>query len=550
VSRYEQLADAERKTRPAINLTPVWDQLQPIGSVNGTTRELLDAFCERKRITIAALGQLGARYAVRNGRACLAFAGTNGAGRVTAVKYRPLDGNSHDSTAEDRSVWQRPIVVGEPLALNWLVAEGETDAARLLELSGGVAAVLALPAGAATFKPEWARIIPRGATCWLAYDADEDGDKGAAKAARLLGGKTVRLRPPDDVNDWCEWPGGREEFAELLAAAGRNTAELEPLDLAELLAGPLPPTPWLWHGWLARGELALVVADPKVGKSLLALGLAAAVRRGQLFLGAECARGRVGFLDFENPLDEVQKRLRAFGISADDHEGIAYFHMPQLDLVSPEAEHLLGELIRRHQLDLLVIDSARRAAPRLDENDSQSVSAVFTPLRRVSAQTQTAIPVIHHARKRIGDNPTDAGQMVRGSGDLVASVDALFYLRAKESGSFTLETVSRRGLPHEPILVHVEADDDDETIALVNVGPVALAEDKLEATLARIVDALRAGPLERQVLALRVNASPKDGTFSRALNLGWQRGQLAKTNEQTRKSNEPLVYALAPEIQP
>ena len=197
--RYEKLAAAERKPRPGVDLTPVWDKLQPIGGVNGATRAQLDAFCERKRISVAALEALGARYAVRNSRPCLAFGGVNGNGRVSAIKYRPVDGSSHDSTAENKSVWARPIVASDPLALNWLVAEGESDAARLYELSGGAAAVLTLPAGAATFKPEWARIVPRGATVWLCsrqrrrgrQGRGQSGDSarrqdGAATAARRL----------------------------------------------------------------------------------------------------------------------------------------------------------------------------------------------------------------------------------------------------------------------------------------------------------------------------------------------------------------------------
>jgi hypothetical protein len=439
-----------------------------------------------------------------------------------------------------------PLVIGNRSSLDWFAAEGESDGARLYDLIGDVAAVLVLPAGALTFKRAWAAFVPRGATVHLCHDADEAGDEGAAKAAKLLGGETVRVRPPLEGGDWCDWPGSREEFIALVqeARAGAGGAELEPLNLAELLLGPLPPTRWLWHGWLARGELALVVADPKVGKSLLALGLATAIRRGESFLGADCQAGRVGFLDFENPLDEVQKRLRAFGITAADCDRLAYWHMPRLDLASSEAEQTLRELVQRHELDLLVIDSARRAAPGLDENDSASVSSVFTPLRRVSADTGAAIPVIHHARKRIGDNPTDAGQMVRGSGDLVASVDALLYLRAKEAGSFTLETVARRGVPHEPILVRLE-EDEEERLRLINEGPVALAEDKVEAMLARIVTVLSedGGTLERAVIAMRVGSDVRDGSFQRALKLGWQRGQLAKT--EPAKVGEKALYALA-----
>jgi hypothetical protein len=334
------------------------------------------------------------------------------------------------------------------------------------------------------------------------------------------------------------------------AAAAPAVAEclpLEPIDLAEFLSRPVPPVPWLWRHWIARGDLALIVADPKVGKSLLALGLALATRKGTAFLGDPCERGRVGILDFENPREEVHRRLAAFGLGPDDVEGLMYVHMPTFDLSSPDSTALLRGLILEHALDLLIIDSIRRAAPGLEENDSAAVSAVFSPLRRLSVETGASIAAIHHARKRHADNSTDAGQMVRGSGDLVASVDTLLYLRAKEAGTFTLEhAASRRGIPHESILVRIEAEDEDR-IELVSDGPVARADDKVEAMLARIIEALResGGYLERPVLALRIDTDGRNSTFTRALKLGWQRNQLAKEEGAVGK---PTVYSLAEEL--
>jgi hypothetical protein len=87
--------------------------------------------------------------------------------------------------------------------------------ARLYDLVGGAAAVLVLPAGARAFKREWAAVVPRGARVFVCHDADDDGDQGAEKAARILGGHTVRLRPPLEGGDWCDWPGNRDEFVAL-----------------------------------------------------------------------------------------------------------------------------------------------------------------------------------------------------------------------------------------------------------------------------------------------------------------------------------------------
>lgn len=222
MSDYARLtADAERPKAPR-DFTVVWNKLTPLEKDAAGVRARVEAFAESKRLDLAALEAMGTRVAVR-GRGpdillAWAFYGLLGGSRVvTAVKYRSIgDGRR---SAEPGSVYLEPLVVGDRASLEWFAAESETDAARLVGLVGDVAAVLVLPAGAGTFKREWAALIPRGATVYLGHDADRAGDEGAAKAAGVLGGRTVRLRPPSGAKDWCEWKGDRDDLVRLVREA-------------------------------------------------------------------------------------------------------------------------------------------------------------------------------------------------------------------------------------------------------------------------------------------------------------------------------------------
>jgi hypothetical protein len=316
-----------------------------------------------------------------------------------------------------------------------------------------------------------------------------------------------------------------------------------PLDLATLLCGPPPKIDWLWQRWVARGDLVLFVAAAKTGKSLTGLCLADAHRRGASFLGADCAKGAAAIIDFENPLPDVHVRLRQRGLTAEDHAGLFYYHFPPVELTAPEGASWLQQMITDNALTLVVLDSFRRIAPGVDENDSAAVSAFFAPLRRITVATGCAIVVLHHPKKRQTDGPTEAGELVRGSGDFTAAVDTILFARKKPPDAFTLEAESRHGYPHAPVLVRISAPE-AEKLELTNEGKVAVAEDKVEAMLARIVEALRedGGTLERQAVALRLGADAGSGTFTRALKLGWQREQLAKS---PRKVGSATLYSLA-----
>lgn len=330
-----------------------------------------------------------------------------------------------------------------------------------------------------------------------------------------------------------------------------TVTRLDELELDALLAGDPPVTPWLWRGWLAQGDLATIVADPGVGKSLLMIALGVILRGGGGDLLEEpVIGGRFGYIDLEQPLSEVHARLVKLGLRFDDVDGLHYAHNPDLNIATPDGIARVEKMVVDGKLDLLVIDSLRAAAPGADENDSGAMSSIMTPLRRITSTHGTTIVVIHHARKRTGEGPSDAISLVRGSGAITAAVDTVLYLRAKsgETDAYTIEHgKSRRGAKHESILVRLtdtESDDGLPAITFSNEGNVASTVDKVQELLERIVTELRSAgePLPRKLIALRLGVAVKDRSFGRALNVGWDRGLLAKS---TAGVGKPTFYAYA-----
>ncbi len=437
MSVYEQL---ERETAQARDHTRLWDRLTPLGGMNGSVADEVAAFCERKRITLEALLALEPRVRVnRHGRIELAFAGYNDAGRVTAIKYRPVGGSSHDIIAEKPSVWLRPPIVGHVDALEWFVAEGETDAARLLGLLPPGAAVLVLPAGALTFKREWADRIPRGATVYLCHDADESGDKGAEKAARILGSRTIRVRPPVEGTDWCDWDGDGTGFVELVreVRAGSEAGGRErllrggafildhPTDVAAVWRGAAG----LGTAW-AVGEGLMIVGPDGVGKTTVIQ---------QVSLGRIGLRDRVLGMRLEDDgrpllylaLDRPAQIARSFArmVSETDRETldrrlIIWKGPPPFDITKdPRA---LADFAEEHGAGTVVVDSLKDLASKLSDDEvGGKVNAAF---QHVLARGIELLCGHHQRKAQAGAGAPKRLADVYGSRWLTAGMGSVFML--------------------------------------------------------------------------------------------------------------------------
>jgi hypothetical protein len=366
------------------------------------------------------------------------------------------------------------------------LTEGTSDARALkqhLAEHGLPGVVTTNPFGALSWLPEYTELLTGTPEVIATVDNDDAGRKRAALLERELGPVVEQLRilrtPLEekgaDLRDHLAAGKGLDELVTLAAEQDEATPPppLEPfdaLDLDAFLGSPPAEPEWEWRGWYARGDVVLAAGDPGVGKSLVALAgsVTAALGGGEL-LGEPIAARRVLFFDLESPEDVAYARLYAFGLRGRT-DGFEYVHRPAyFNLLDAECLARLRSSIAAASAGLVVIDSLRRAAPGLDENDSRQVSILLTALRDIAAELGCTILVIHHPRKPVGDAKVEALYAARGSGDLIGSVDSYLFFRKLSGGLTRVEHgKARRGREHEhacyrilegeagePILEHV-----------------------------------------------------------------------------------------------
>jgi hypothetical protein len=112
---------------------------------------------------------------------------------------------------------------------------------------------------------------------------------------------------------------------------------------------------------------------------------------------------------------------------------------PKLRLDSERHRVRLLRTLERLRPRILVLDPLVRLHSR-DENDSSQIAELLSYLRELERRLDMAV-VVHHTRKA-GAPEGQAGQGLRGSGDLWAWLDSGLYLRC--SGGRTILSMEHR----------------------------------------------------------------------------------------------------------
>lgn len=335
----------------------------------------------------------------------------------------------------------------EPTDIMFLV-EGETDCMRLQQElwdAGIMDVTVRSMSGINGWRTEFADLFSRAQRIWVVLDNDDDYtvkatvDKAWSEIRTDLGMRAMRVRLPDKpmvIKDLCEFFEMGFEIDDLRKLCERAQSGDLHYDALDLLAGP-EETDWLVEGILARGDVALVVGEPGVGKSWLSMDLANKIAgHGGKWLGHNVLKngGKVLYVDEENPRDVVRHRLRLLGFDASTASNIRYLHQQGIRL-DRRPEQLLDEAIA-FQPDLIVLDSLTRLHTQ-EENNAGAMASLFNDgINPLARQTNSGLLLLHHANK---SDSSSSFIRTRGSSDISASVDTGLDVRHSEtSGRLTI----------------------------------------------------------------------------------------------------------------
>ncbi|MEZ4814313.1 MAG: AAA family ATPase [Bdellovibrionota bacterium] len=284
----------------------------------------------------------------------------------------------------------------------------------------------------------------------------------------------------------------------------------------------------LVEGLLDLGTLSLLVARPKVGKSLLSRTLVASIITGEPFLGKSVVSGRVLYAPLEEHPIKVASHLRSLGVS-DQEENLAILTGKAVSTSAAMSE--LETAIAHYKPALVVIDTLGRFCGIRDVNDYSQTTDAFSPLIAIAQSYNCHILIVHHLSK--GSSSSDG---ILGSTGIFGSVDSVIKLNKPPGNFVQMSTTQRYRESEEGIALALDPD----TLRFTrSQGDLPLSSTKLIAEV-KLELAKYPGGIDREALLEKVGG--RRNYVVDALKILLERDEILKTGAGIR--GDPSVYKL------
>lgn len=212
--------------------------------------------------------------------------------------------------------------------------------------------------------------------------------------------------------------------------AGDATSRI--VDMAEAIRLGSEPLPYRIDPIAVDGFVTVLAGRRAESKSWLAQFACHAVHRNESAWPLRHRSGRALYLDAEGGVRLMGRRFVQTAMDKD-----AFVVADGTGLHLPAGIDELTGLVRHVGANLLILDTLRRLAPKMHENDSDDTAPVMAALAGLSRETNCAVVTIHHRSSKWGAADT------RGSSAIEDQADIVFVLEKVEGDP---EVATRRRL--------------------------------------------------------------------------------------------------------
>ena len=420
------------------------------------------------------------------------------------------------------------------------VAEGEKDV-HAIERVGAVATCN--PMGAGKWRDEYAEAL-RGAHVVVIADRDEAGYAHARDVLKSVSSfaASVEVYKPKSGKDASDHfaAGHSLDFVEVNlsaesepatetpdygAAASTVKADVPPeiVDMIAAAREASQPIEFPCDPIAARGFVTVLAGQRSALKSWLATAILYAVHRsdepedGRYVVDMRCRKGRALYVDLEGGRRLMVDRFKLAGIPLD-----GFVVAEALDLHLPSGQARLRRLLTYVRPTIAVLDSLRRLAPKMRENESDDTAQVMTILAQLSREFDCAVVVIHHRSTKPG------APDMRGSSAIEDQADLAFVLERvagdPDRSRRRLRCTDKYRIGESPPARWFRIDKAAGFVALATAEPYEGGGESGETTADALADRMlgligrtpEGGWIPRE-LAETLGVKPNSGTWYRAL---------------------------------
>lgn len=308
----------------------------------------------------------------------------------------------------------------------------------------------------------------------------------------------------------------------------------EPISINELLTSPPEPVEWLVQDLIPAGNLVVFSGRPGDYKTFVELHLAVSIAAGEPVFGHfETTKSSVLIVDEENSKSLLRSRLGS--LSADNSLQV---HLMIREGVKVNlGRHMLQikKFVLKHDIKLVCFDSLVRIHSG-DENSAVDMSKVFESFRPLLKHGVTIL-FTHHHRKESAFQSKNASQSLRGSSDILASVDCHLMIERNREESKIKITQNKLRVQEELKPFEVKVVSLEDKISFEYAGEITEVEIKRDLAKPLILKAVENGEKSQQELKLLLKGKIGGNAAMAAIRELVEDGQLIeKSGAKNKKS--------------